>query len=279
VIANYRIKVEGIVWQRGGNRDDGHLRRARLLRNRWCRRAFCLLQELCQSSLLAFLSLQSFSFLLGLLCFHLSLLFLLSFFFIRHSLIEGPPDHLEHIEFDIPQADDLEKGRQEYTRYGVDAHDNRPSLVQAVKDAGMQHFSVPIEDMHIASKQTWKYAMDIAPKILKQVMAGGYAHVHCVGGHGRTGTFVAQLVLAAKMDALVEQARLDAIKAVRAARHDTIETKEQEEDVDRGVDLWDVMSGYECKKIKGDDGEDDAKKAADAKGSKKMAFAQQQLEA
>ena len=99
-----------------------------------------------------------------------------------------------------------------------------PGLGQAVREAGMEWFNLPITDYgapDLAWEQRWLHHGKQVRAILR---GGGNVHMHCRGGCGRSG------MLAAAM--LVELGVCDAeeaIKRTRLARPCAIETDDQEE--------------------------------------------------
>jgi protein-tyrosine phosphatase len=71
-------------------------------------------------------------------------------------------------------------------------------------------------------EELWKSA---GPRLRQILLDGGKILIHCRGGIGRTGTVAAQLLVELGMP------HEKAIKAVRAARYGTIETRDQERSV------------------------------------------------
>ena len=68
-------------------------------------------------------------------------------------------------------------------------------------------------------EELWKSA---GPRLREILLDGGKILIHCRGGIGRTGRVAAQLLVELGMP------HEKAIKAVRAARYGTIETRDQE---------------------------------------------------
>ena len=68
-------------------------------------------------------------------------------------------------------------------------------------------------------EELWKSA---GPRLREILLDGGKILIHCRGGIDRTGTVAAQLLVELGMP------HEKAIKAVRAARYGTIETRDQE---------------------------------------------------
>ena len=97
-----------------------------------------------------------------------------------------------------------------------------PDYVEKVRSYPMEYFHLPIVDVHPPDSRfidLWKSA---GPKLRQILLDGGKILIHCRGGLGRTGTVAAQLLVELGMPHKV------AIKAVRNARHGTIETLDQE---------------------------------------------------
>ena len=91
---------------------------------------------------------------------------------------------------------------------------------KAVAEAGIDHHALDVPDMGVPDA----YALGAAIERVREVAARGRkVLVHCAAGYGRTGTFLACL--------LVEggSAPEDAIRTVRSKRPGAIETRAQEE--------------------------------------------------
>jgi len=97
-----------------------------------------------------------------------------------------------------------------------------PDYVAKVRSYPMEYFHLPIVDVHPPDgrfEELWKSA---GPRLREILLDGGKILIHCRGGIGRTGTVAAQLLVELGMP------HEKAIKAVRAARYGTIETRDQE---------------------------------------------------
>ncbi len=104
----------------------------------------------------------------------------------------------------------------EFARFGVDALPQR-------LPAGIEHVLLPIVDGGVPSG-TWERAwMKEGPRLRARIALGGRILIHCRGGLGRTGLVAARL--------LVEfgEEPAQAMRRVRQARPDAIETRRQEE--------------------------------------------------
>ena len=98
-----------------------------------------------------------------------------------------------------------------------------PDYVAKVRSCPMEYFHLPIVDVHPPDKRFFDLWESAGPKLRQILLDGGKILIHCRGGIGRTGTVAAQLLVELSMPPK------EAIKAVRSARHGTIETSEQEE--------------------------------------------------
>ncbi|MEE9913213.1 MAG: ADP-ribosylglycohydrolase family protein [Deltaproteobacteria bacterium] len=97
-----------------------------------------------------------------------------------------------------------------------------PDYVQKAHTYPMEFYHLPITDVHPPDERfngLWKSA---GPKLRQILLDGGKILLHCRGGLGRTGTVAAQLLVELGMP------HKAAVKAVRDARHGTIETRDQE---------------------------------------------------
>lgn len=102
----------------------------------------------------------------------------------------------------------------ELSRFGV------PNIEQVMADAGIDVLRLPIPDGGIPANVD--QARDLVRAILARLAAGDNVAIACRGGLGRTGTIAACTLIAAGLRPG------EAVDAVRAARHGTIETDEQE---------------------------------------------------
>ena len=126
--------------------------------------------------------------------------------------------------------------RQEFSRYGVDANASasRPHLLSALAASGIKVYRFPVEDMRVMSESVRQKLKAALPELVKAVRDDGKrVHIFCESGHGRTGTLAAQLAFAINFESAVSALKNSTLAAVRAARNDTVETKEQEEDTVR----------------------------------------------
>lgn len=99
-----------------------------------------------------------------------------------------------------------------------------PGLGQAVREAGMQWFHLPIVDYGAPNAEWERWWTEQGPVVRQIVRHGGGLHMHCRGGCGRSGMLAARL--------LVELGICDAAEAVKRARFArpcAIETADQEE--------------------------------------------------
>lgn len=96
-----------------------------------------------------------------------------------------------------------------------------PRLPESIPQ-GIRHLQMPIPDRGVPDA-AWEDLWAIHGEEIREVLRrGGRVCVHCVGGHGRTGTIVAKLLV--EFGLTPEHA----IAEVRRARPDTIETRTQE---------------------------------------------------
>lgn len=112
----------------------------------------------------------------------------------------------------------------EFQRLGV------PDFPDAASERPFGWFHMPISDM-CAPGADFADAWSRQAPDFRAAAANGRMVVHCAGGLGRTGTFVASLLTEAGMPPG------DAISALRLARPGAIETREQEEFVLSGQKL------------------------------------------
>ena len=98
-----------------------------------------------------------------------------------------------------------------------------PNLGEEVRRHGMLWFHLPIVDMHIPDR-AFEVAWTRAGEELRSLLRGGLdIVVHCKGGLGRAGTIAARLLVELGMEPET------AIRAVRKARPEAIETLEQKQ--------------------------------------------------
>lgn len=102
----------------------------------------------------------------------------------------------------------------ELARFGV------PDIQQVMASVGIDVLRLPIPDGGVPADVD--QARVLARTILDRLAAGERVAVACRGGLGRTGTIAACTLIGAGLGPL------QAIDVVRAARHGTIETDEQE---------------------------------------------------
>lgn len=95
-------------------------------------------------------------------------------------------------------------------------------LGREVKARGMTWLHLPIRDGSIPDAQWEEHWQTAGAYLRKRLRNGERIVVHCRGGLGRAGTIAARLLVEFGTDPEC------AIAAVRAARHSTIETEEQE---------------------------------------------------
>jgi len=97
-----------------------------------------------------------------------------------------------------------------------------PGLGQAVREAGMQWFHLPIFDYGAPNADWERRWLEQGPRVRAILRDGRSVHLHCRGGCGRSGMLAARL--------LVELGVCDgaeAIRRVRFARPCAIETEGQ----------------------------------------------------
>lgn len=104
-----------------------------------------------------------------------------------------------------------------------------PAVVQA---AGLDWVHLPIADQCAPNADWMQLWARVGRSVVERLSRGDAVFVHCKGGLGRTGTVAACLLIEAGM------APVDAIRAVRASRRGTIETRAQEDFVTRYMPLW-----------------------------------------
>ena len=97
-----------------------------------------------------------------------------------------------------------------------------PDLGQAVGEAGLAWYHLPIPDMASPDRRWDERWQAVAPEIHRSLYAGGRWVVHCKGGLGRAGTVAARLLLDRGIPSV------DAMALVRQARPGAIETGAQE---------------------------------------------------
>jgi len=108
---------------------------------------------------------------------------------------------------------------QNYEYSAHDFHDRVPE--------GMKHIEMAIVDQGVpdeAWEASWK---TIGPEVYDTLSRGGKICVHCVGGHGRTGTIVARILVDLGMN------YIEVVKLVRSVRPNCIENDRQWEYIAR----------------------------------------------
>ena len=104
----------------------------------------------------------------------------------------------------------------EFAEFGV------PGLGKAAEEAGLEWHLLPIRDVDVPDgrfERLWVYSGHVLRRKLK---AGERIVLHCRGGLGRTGTIAARLAIESGL------APEDALRRVREARPDRVETRKQE---------------------------------------------------
>jgi len=101
------------------------------------------------------------------------------------------------------------------------------NLGPAVQARGLQWLHLPIEDVQTPTTE-WMAAWSGASPALHEILdRGGKVLVHCKGGLGRAGTVAGLLLVEAEIEAA------EAIAQVRHARQGAIETRGQEDFVEK----------------------------------------------
>lgn len=108
---------------------------------------------------------------------------------------------------------------KEFALYGVQ------DLQDSARRVGLDWIHWPVEDMGTAEGEAGRRMAEALPELAARISNGAHVSVHCAAGLGRTGTLVAQVLVAAGMSPDA------AIRRVRAARPGAIETQAQEEAV------------------------------------------------
>jgi atypical dual specificity phosphatase len=99
-----------------------------------------------------------------------------------------------------------------------------PTDPQAVADKGIELLHLPVVDFTAPTQQQLGEFVTAADQVIER---GGRVGVHCAGGKGRTGTFLAVFFVARGMSAG------EAIAEVRKLRPGSIETADQEQAVEQ----------------------------------------------
>lgn len=109
---------------------------------------------------------------------------------------------------------------------------------RAVADAGIDHHALDTPDMDVPDARALSAAID---RVQEALACGKKILVHCGAGYGRTGTFLACLLVTRGA------APEDAIRMVREKRPGAIETRAQEE----FVRAWSARKPAAVKKKRG----------------------------
>ena len=109
---------------------------------------------------------------------------------------------------------------------------------KAVADAGIGHHALDVPDMGVPDASALGAAID---RVREALARGEKILVHCGAGYGRTGTFLACLLVGRGV------APEDAIRMVREKRPGAIETRAQEE----FVRAWSARKPAAVKKKRG----------------------------
>lgn len=96
-------------------------------------------------------------------------------------------------------------------------------LGEQVQKSGMEWIHIPIKDRHAPSAEFEQLWPSIGPRLHAKLDLGEKILVHCMGGIGRTGTVVAQLLMERGWNCD------HAITEIRRVRQGAIETRPQED--------------------------------------------------
>jgi protein-tyrosine phosphatase len=112
----------------------------------------------------------------------------------------------------------------EFSKLGV------PGFAGDVAQRDFGWFHMPIPDMQPPGNAFAEAWSRLEPEF-RNASSNGRIVVHCAGGLGRTGTFIAKLLVEAGMPSA------DALAVVRQARPGAVETRAQEDFIFSGLDL------------------------------------------
>jgi ADP-ribosyl-[dinitrogen reductase] hydrolase len=96
------------------------------------------------------------------------------------------------------------------------------SLSAQAAEAGLAWYHLPIKDVSVPDERFESLWPDTGSKLRNILSSGGSIVIHCLGGLGRTGTIAGRLLVELGDDPEV------AIRKIRTARPDSIETPAQE---------------------------------------------------
>jgi ADP-ribosyl-[dinitrogen reductase] hydrolase len=110
-------------------------------------------------------------------------------------------------------------------------------LPKQVKEFGMNWHHIPVEDGGTPSDISERYWSDISRTVMEALTSGEDVLVHCKGGLGRSGSFVAGLLVENGVEPY------KAIGKTREARKGAIENTSQEEWVHRRAKKGELLAG------------------------------------
>ena len=151
------------------------------------------------------------------------------------------PDRLGAMS--LPRGEDLTLLREAGVTLLVSLLRGHPSD-EAVRRAGLRLLRLPVPDFGVPSGEQLR---EFVAEVRAELAAGGKVVVHCVGGLGRTGTFIAAYLISEGRGAQ------EAIDFVRRRRPGSVETAEQEgalhDWAGKGSGGGSTLCGPTCKRL------------------------------